>query len=121
MKEKIVSLSVLFLGLLFHEVLSTDLVNFKNFGISFGLMANNGLIIILLNLILLIFLWINLKKELILIWVGGMGNLIDRLRWGYVRDYWNIFDWFYNNIFDWLIAIGLLLLIIKLWNTKKKK
>jgi len=40
---------------------------------------------------------------------GGMANLIDRLVFGYVRDYWKLpmVD-VYNNINDWLIFVGIL-------------
>jgi len=111
----------LVLVLIIHEILAVNLVNFKNYGVSFGMMKNMEVMIVLLNVILLAYIWLNLKLELALIWVGGMGNMVDRLKMGYVRDYWNFSGWFYNNIYDWLIAIGLLLLIINLWNTKGKK
>jgi lipoprotein signal peptidase len=57
-----------------------------------------------------------LALEIILI--GGLINLIDRLVFGYVRDYW----WFvgvYNNLADWLIGVGVLIFFIKiLWKEK---
>lgn len=51
---------------------------------------------------------------------GGCVNLIDRIRYGGVCDYWKIWGInIYNNIADWLIFIGVVLLIINLiWKKK---
>jgi lipoprotein signal peptidase len=51
-------------------------------------------------------------KSISLILAGGGVNLIDRLRFGYVRDYW-IWKWFYNNIADWVIGLGVVWMLIK--------
>ncbi|MFA6250585.1 MAG: signal peptidase II, partial [Candidatus Shapirobacteria bacterium] len=51
-----------------------------------------------------------------LIVLGGWGNLIDRMRFGFVRDYWPIgSSGIYNNLMDYFIVAGMVSLIIKLW------
>jgi len=49
-----------------------------------------------------------------LVLVGGLINLLDRLRFGGVRDYWRIafFDLF-NNINDYVIFVALSLFAYK--------
>ena len=51
--------------------------------------------------------------------VGGWINLIDRLIFGYVRDYWTL-GWVYNNLADWLIQIGIIIFLSELWIKKLK-
>jgi lipoprotein signal peptidase len=59
---------------------------------------------------------------LFLILIGGGLNTYERLRWGFVHDYWNFLGLgIYNNFNDWLIGIGLLLYIINVWKKKKLK
>ena len=75
--------------------------------------------------LVLIFLWL-IKfrldcsgEEFNLILAGGLVNLVDRLRFGYVRDYW---QWgrFYNNIADWVISVGVVCLLIKSYVRRNK-
>jgi lipoprotein signal peptidase len=91
----------------------------NNYGVSFGL---KGTFLIFLSVVFVLFLtYFSFKKEvwgLGLVSIGGWINLIDRVEFGYVRDYW----WLgpvYNNIADWIIAIGVGLFLIKiLWKKK---
>jgi len=48
-----------------------------------------------------------------LIFGGGVWNLIERLQFGCVQDYFNFFDLFYFNISDLAISIGILTLIAR--------
>lgn len=93
----------------------------KNYGISFGM---NGVIFIVLNIIfILIFLVLSVKKGrgYWLIFMGGLANLIERMVFGYVRDYWNFFGLgLYNNINDWIIGIGVLFCLKDLLWKKSK-
>ena len=50
------------------------------------------------------------RWEMIL--VGGGVNMIDRVVWGGVRDYWSLPYGWHNNINDWVIFIGLLGIIV---------
>jgi len=93
----------------------------KNYGISFGM---NGSVLIILSIIfILLFLVLAIKKGggYWLIFIGGLLNLIDRMMFGYVRDYWNFFGTgLYNNINDWIIGVGVLICLIDLLWKKSK-
>ena len=54
--------------------------------------------------------------------VGGSINLMERIRLGYVSDYWNILNsGLYNNVNDWLIFIGAILVVVEiLWKKRLK-
>lgn len=65
---------------------------------------------VLVSILMLLFYFLvksGFKKGLSLMFAGGIVNLIDRFRFGGVRDYWN-WGWFYNNINDVIIVGGLL-------------
>jgi lipoprotein signal peptidase len=93
---------------------------FENTGISFGVEVGiwGWLAEIILGLFLVV-KWGKYWGSKMMI-LGGMGNLIDRLRWGGVRDYWNFLDIWINNIYDWVIVLGGILLIIELWRKNSK-
>ena len=62
---------------------------------------------------------IYLRKGIDLILAGGSVNLIDRLRFGYVRDYWR-WKWFDNNVADLVIGMGVIWILIKIYVGKNK-
>ncbi|HDQ22862.1 MAG TPA: signal peptidase II [Candidatus Uhrbacteria bacterium] len=99
-----------------------QLVFSPNENMAFGL-AMPQFIIIILIIIILIFLsylwWLSLIKASLahvlavsLIILGALSNLIDRLIFGYVIDYINVFIWPVFNLADCLIVAGVLLYII---------
>ena len=93
----------------------------KNYGISFGM---NGSVLVILSIIfILLFLVLAIKKGrgYWLIFIGGFLNLIDRMVFGYVRDYWNFLGiGLYNNINDWIIGLGVLICLFDiLWKKQK--
>ena len=93
---------------------------YKNTGISFG--VELGIWGWLAGISLGIFLaekWGKYWGAKLMI-LGAMGNIADRLRWGGVRDYWNFLDVWINNIYDWVIVLGGILLIIELWRKSSK-
>lgn len=95
-----------------------------NSGASLGLnFPAMGLIQIIL-LIILGFYWWQKKNAwgFLLIILGGGLNLIERLKFGGVRDYWQIpLTSIYNNINDYLIAVGAIQLIwYFLWKKRQK-
>ena len=53
-----------------------------------------------------------------IILLAGAINLTDRLIWGAVRDYWYLGKGVYNNVADWLLAVGLVIFLVELWKTK---
>lgn len=50
--------------------------------------------------------------------LGGAVNLLDRLIFGAVRDYWQFFGGVYNNVADFFIGFGLVIFAVELWKKK---
>lgn len=93
----------------------------KNYGIAFDYLENKIKLIIISNIIYLTYLIyfyvdnINYRGALSLIITGGLGNLSDRIKRGYVIDYvyLNIKKFPVFNLSDVYILIGALLIIHK--------
>ena len=98
-----------------------------NTGAAFGLFKNGTLLFIIISLAAILFTLILIvmsirKREflskpifnfgLILITSGALGNLIDRLKFGYVIDFIDVRIWPVFNIADSSITIGTFLLIL---------
>ena len=95
----------------------------ENRGAAFGMFQNNQIIFVVVALIACIFgLYYLYKKELnllgktaiIFIISGAIGNLIDRIRLGFVVDYFDfriIWDYVFN-IADVFVVVGTILLCI---------
>ena len=96
-----------------------------NFGAGFGILKNQTLILILISIIVIgvIFYYINKIQEkqvylqvLIGLVLGGTwGNLIDRIAYGFVIDFIDFRIWPVFNFADSFITIGVIGLIIYLW------
>ena len=91
-----------------------------NKGISFGFFP--GVPPILFGIVLLFLINYALKMrelwERVGIWlivVGGGGNLVNRFMNGGVVDNLNFFGIFHNNVWDYLIAVGLVVYLIQYW------
>jgi len=54
---------------------------------------------------------------LIFLWLGAAGNLMERVWFGCVNDYFSFFTLFIFNAWDILVTVGFLLI---LWNIWKK-
>lgn len=106
-----------------------DFVFVKNRGIAFGLFSNtnvNFLFISLFSLFLLFLIFYNYMPvfpvcPFILISSGAVGNIIDRILYGYVVDFIKISSFYVFNIADASITIGSILLAIMLLTEKKDK
>ena len=95
----------------------------ENRGAAFGMFQNNQIVFIIVALAATIFgLYYLYKKEvnllgktaIILIISGAIGNLIDRIRLGFVVDYFDfriIWDYVFN-IADVFVVVGTILLCI---------
>lgn len=96
----------------------------ENRGAAFGLFPNNQIIFVVVALLASIFGLYYLHKNnnisiigksgIILIISGAIGNLIDRVRLGFVVDYFDFrFIWEYVfNVADVFVVIGTILLCI---------
>lgn len=98
----------------------------KNTGMAWGLLSNNTILLAIISVVfisILIYFYLSFTSPnylyhvgFALVICGGLGNLIDRVFLGYVRDFIN-FE-FMNfpvfNIADALLTIGVILLVIYL-------
>ncbi len=111
----------------------------ENRGAAFGMFENNQIIFVVVAVVASIYGIYYLtnnkvhligKFAIILIISGAMGNLIDRVRWGFVVDYFDVrFIWEYVfNIADILVVVGTIIMCVyiiyfeekdKLENTKE--
>lgn len=97
------------------------LTNAHNYGAAFSILTGNTIILILIGIITLYYLYKYLKNNhkiyKYLLLGGIIGNLIDRIILGYVRDFLDFKIITYNypifNISDICIFIGIILLIIE--------
>lgn len=99
----------------------------RNTGVSFGMLADNLFLILILQLII-IFILIYLKTKLlpdhffinfcyVFIFAGAIGNLIDRFIYGYVIDFFDFQIWPVFNFADIYIVLGVFGLILFIFKT----
>ena len=98
-----------------------------NTGIAFGLFKNQGIVFIVIPIIAIILLVFNIyyygnnKDDLSrtyivafsLILGGAIGNLIDRIYFGYVIDFIDFRIWPVFNVADSAITIGAMIILLK--------
>jgi len=109
-----------------------DFVYVENYGSAFGLFANQTFILITIIvislIIILLFLYLSSPATTLsivavgLILGGALGNLIDRLQYGYVTDFidvhlQNLYHWYTFNLADTAIVIGILTFIYSLYRS----
>ena len=99
-----------------------------NTGIAFGLFKNQGIVFIIIPLIMIALLIYNFYHSkynnehlsrlyivaVSLILAGAIGNLIDRIFYGYVIDFIDLRLWPVFNVADSAITIGAFLLLWRL-------
>lgn len=92
----------------------------KNYGAAFGLFQGHRLVFILTAILVIIFVLrfsSKLNNAALGFLLGGtIGNLIDRLFYGYVIDFINLGFWPSFNLADSFSTIGVLMLIYLHWN-----
>ena len=99
----------------------------NNTGASFGILKNSRVLLIILSIIVLLILlrYISTFKEtkynilgLGFLMGGIIGNLLDRVLFGYVRDFFNFYIIGYDfpvfNVADIFIVLGVFILIISI-------
>ena len=107
----------------------------RNTGAAFGLFKNSTAVFIAVSIVSVLFIALlivnSIKKGdllyrpmfnmgLILILSGAFGNLIDRIRLGYVIDFIDVRIWPVFNIADSIITIGAILILLPLFATVDK-
>jgi signal peptidase II len=108
------------------------LSRYENYGISFGINLPQALMLgaIVLFLLMLMGLFFFSKTKniiyylgIILSFGGGLGNLFDRLKFGFVRDFISIGNFPIFNLADICIVGGIILVVISMWliNEQKQK
>jgi len=91
-----------------------------NKGMSFGVnleLVQNWLMVIVLAVNLYVFRG---KWGMMVLNIGALVNIMDRVKFGGVRDYWNFMGWWVNNINDWVIGVGIVILLIEIWKENTK-
>jgi len=112
-----------------------SLTNVQNTGSAFGLFANQAFLLTLVAIvglvtILLFYRYLSRISLLSsfalgLVFGGAVGNLIDRLRFGYVTDFidvrlWHDFHWPAFNAADSAITVGAIVLAVFIFRTLRK-
>jgi signal peptidase II len=103
----------------------------KNYGAAFGILAHRtGLfVIITVSVVLLIIFFLrqlpkdqNLLRIALVLQLGGaLGNLMDRLLYGFVIDFLDFRFWPVFNVADIAIVAGIGLLMLDLARTTREK
>jgi len=113
-----------------------DILRSKNEGVVFGLFpgkTNAFIIFSIIAIAIIIYIYIKSDKSLFvsnlalgLVLAGAVGNLWDRIRYGYVRDFidlhiGNRYHWPTFNIADSLICIGISFMVFTSFSASKPK
>ncbi len=110
---------------LIRNVLHMTLVH--NTGIAFGLFKDQGAVFIIIPIIAIVLLTYNIyyyksnEEKLSRLYItafslilgGAIGNLIDRIVYGYVIDFFDVRIWPVFNIADSAITIGAAIIAVK--------
>jgi signal peptidase II len=106
-------------------IATTHLTLVRNTGAAFGLFKDQTIIFILMSAAAIIFIGFYLIKKkasyylpFALILGGAAGNLIDRLRFGYVVDFIDLRFWPVFNVADSCITIGAVILFFVIIRSK---
>ncbi|MBL7158279.1 MAG: signal peptidase II [Candidatus Omnitrophica bacterium] len=100
-----------------------------NTGVAFGLLKNSTLFFAGISLVAVLFIIFYLTRRtdknftfklgLTMILGGAIGNLIDRVRLGYVIDFLDFLVWPVFNIADSCITIGAVLILVSIFIHKR--
>ena len=99
-----------------------------NDGVSFSMLSGHRFLIILISLLIMVFMYFYMQKFKVnkrniiafsLVFGGLVGNLIDRIVYGYVIDFIDFYVFNYNypifNFADSFICIGVLILLYSIY------
>ncbi len=108
----------------------------QNTGAAWGIFSSSTMLLIIFSiLVLIVIIWIIVKEKKMKtssiiafgLLIGGLiGNLIDRIRYGYVIDFFDFKIFGYSfpvfNVADMSICIGIFLIIyLIIWGEKNEK
>ena len=105
----------------------------QNTGTAFSLFQNQTDILTIVSfvaIVLIIFIYLSIEKPSNYIYLsygllfgGAFGNLIDRVRLGYVTDFFDVGFWPIFNIADSAITIGIILMLFNylIYNKNNEK
>ncbi|MCR3922593.1 MAG: signal peptidase II [Firmicutes bacterium] len=103
----------------------------RNPGAAFSLLANRTSLLIVVVVIIIIIIMVILYRlpvedkllrvALTFLLAGALGNLIDRIRFGYVIDFLDLRVWPVFNVADIAIFIGIGLLLLDVIRTPREK
>ena len=91
----------------------------SNTGAAFGMLKHSGLLLVLASAGAIFFLALGLLRDRnpwpwALVMAGALGNLYDRLRFGFVIDFLDLRVWPVFNVADISICVGVGLLLLGL-------
>ena len=109
-----------------------DLTYVRNTGAAFGMLSDKQTLIAIVTSVMLAALSVYAVRErkkipkleslaLALIVGGGLGNLVTRLLYRYVIDFFNFYFWPVFNVSDICICVGCALLILSVLVLEPKK
>ena len=107
----------------------------RNTGAAFGIFSGSTFLVMIVSFIIIIGIIIYISKNkpsnkmekvaYSLILGGAIGNFIDRIIYGYVRDFIeiDIFGWDYPifNLADVFVVVGVILLVIATWRGRNDR
>lgn len=124
-KYFIIALACILLDQIIKFIITRNFAYTKNYGAAFGILQNKASLIIILTFFALGFLvYYSTKVKsygsygLGLVFGGLIGNLIDRLIYGYVVDYIKIGGWPAFNLADVFLVAGVTALIFYMKNAR---
>ena len=103
-----------------------------NYGAAFGILQSQTLLLVGITIGVIIMVWVKRRQMssypkvmqigLAVALGGAIGNLVDRVRLGYVVDFFNFYVWPIFNIADMAIVIGVCLIISGMfWKDLRRK
>jgi signal peptidase II len=99
----------------------------KNSGVAFGLLGGSSTLALVIAAIATlavigVFTWLHRSSGLVVIGgamiaAGAIGNLVDRIRLGYVRDFFAVGPWPAFNVADSALTVGVAIAILGMLQT----
>ena len=109
MRKLRVRLALVLVIMLAHEWLASRGVLVWNQGASLGIYIPG---LVLVALVTVVWWWRFRGLGVDLVLGGGVVNIIDRCRFGAVRDYWRLGESLSNNVADWAIWLGVIVIVV---------